>query len=44
VSTHPDHKHVGARIVASFHPSIEQVLEEVQALRGQLGNQSEQLC
>jgi Family of unknown function (DUF6516) len=29
VSTHPDHKHIGARTVASFHPSIEQVLEEV---------------
>jgi hypothetical protein len=44
VFTHPDHKHISARIVASFHPSIEQVLEEVQALRGQLGNQSERLC
>jgi hypothetical protein len=44
VSTHPDHKYICARIVANFHPSIEQVLEEVQTLRGQLGNQSEQLC
>ena len=35
VPTHPDHKHIGTRIVTSFHPSIEQILEEVQTIRGQ---------
>jgi hypothetical protein len=35
VPTYPDHKHIGTRVVTSFHPSIEQVLEEVQAIRGQ---------
>jgi hypothetical protein len=34
VHTHPDHKHVGARIGASVHPLIAQVLEEVRAIRG----------
>ena len=33
VATHPDHKHSGEQIRASFHPSIEQLLEEVQTLR-----------
>src|SRR5262245_28195578 len=33
VSTHPDHKHSGEQILASVHPSIEQLLEEVQAVR-----------
>jgi Family of unknown function (DUF6516) len=35
VPTHPDHKHIGTRIVASVHPTIERVLEEVRAIRGQ---------
>ncbi len=33
IPTHPDHKHTGDRVVASYHPSLEQVLLEVQALR-----------
>jgi Family of unknown function (DUF6516) len=33
IPTHPDHKHTRDQIVASFHPSIEQVLQEVRALR-----------
>ena len=33
VVTHPDHKHIGGDVVASSHPTIEQVLLEVQALR-----------
>jgi hypothetical protein len=33
VVTRPDHKHVGDDVVASAHPTIEQVLIEVQALR-----------
>ena len=33
VITHPDHKHVGDDVVASAHPTIEQVLLEVQARR-----------
>jgi uncharacterized protein DUF6516 len=33
ILTHPDHKHSGEQILASFPPSIEQLLEEVQALR-----------
>jgi hypothetical protein len=28
IPTHPDHKHIGGHIVASVHPSIEQVLYE----------------
>jgi hypothetical protein len=35
VPTHPDHKHIGTGVVTSFHPSIEGVLEEVQAIRSQ---------
>jgi hypothetical protein len=33
VITHPDHKHVGDDVLASSHPTIAQVLLEVQALR-----------
>jgi Family of unknown function (DUF6516) len=33
VATHPDHKHVGEAVLASSHPTIAQVLLEVQALR-----------
>jgi len=33
VATHPDHKHSGEQILASSHPSIEQLLEEVRVLR-----------
>jgi len=34
ISSHPDHKHTRDSVVASPHPSIEQVLEEAQAFRG----------
>lgn len=33
IATHPDHKHIGAEVVASLHPSITQVLIEIQTLR-----------
>jgi Family of unknown function (DUF6516) len=33
VPTHPAHKHVGDDVLASPHPSIEQVLQEVQTFR-----------
>jgi Family of unknown function (DUF6516) len=33
IATHPDHKHSGEQILASIHPSIEQLLEEVRACR-----------
>jgi hypothetical protein len=33
ILTHPDHKHRGERILASFPPSTEQLVEEVHALR-----------
>lgn len=33
IPTHPDHKHIRDCIVASVHPSIEQVLQEVRTLR-----------
>ena len=33
VSTHPDHKHSGERVVESSHPSMEQLLIEVTAVR-----------
>ncbi|MBI3802089.1 MAG: hypothetical protein HY268_34605 [Deltaproteobacteria bacterium] len=33
VATHPDHKHSGEQILASFSPSIERLLAEVHALR-----------
>ena len=39
IPTHPDHKHIGGHIVASIHPSIEQVLEEVLAFREKAGRQ-----
>ena len=29
IPTHPDHKHSGEHVLASFYPSIEQLLEEV---------------
>jgi hypothetical protein len=35
ISSYPDHKHTEHNVVASPHPSIEKVLEEVQALRGE---------
>jgi hypothetical protein len=34
ISSYPDHKHTRDAVVASPHPSIEQVLEEAQAFRG----------
>lgn len=33
IVTHPDHKHSGEQVLASVHPSIEQLLEEVRAFR-----------
>ncbi len=33
VETHPDHKHQHERILASTHPSIERLLQEIQTLR-----------
>ena len=33
IVTHPDHKHQGEQILASGHPSIEQLLEEVRIVR-----------
>jgi hypothetical protein len=39
VSTHPHHKHAGEYVLASSHPSIEQVLHEAQAFRGRVGGQ-----
>lgn len=33
ISTHPDHKHSGDQILASPHPTIEQVLLELVAIR-----------
>ncbi len=35
VSTYPDHKHTGDIVLASPHPSIAQILAEVQAFRGE---------
>jgi uncharacterized protein DUF6516 len=37
VVTHPDHKHIGDDVLASSHPTIAQVLLEVQALRDRQG-------
>lgn len=34
ISSSPDHKHTRDSVVASPHPSIEQVLEEAQTFRG----------
>jgi hypothetical protein len=39
IPTHPDHKHTWDQIVASSHPSIEQVLQEVRALRSRARDQ-----
>jgi Family of unknown function (DUF6516) len=39
IPTHPDHKHTRDRIVVSSHPSIEQVLQEVRALRSHARDQ-----
>jgi hypothetical protein len=33
ISSHPEHKHTEDTVVASSHPAIETVLEEVQAFR-----------
>ncbi len=33
IATHPDHKHSGEQILASVHPSIEQLLDEVRSFR-----------
>jgi len=35
VATHPDHKHSGDDVLASPHPSIEQILREVEVFRGE---------
>ena len=35
ISTHPDHKHSGDDVLASPHPSIEQILREVEVFRGE---------
>jgi hypothetical protein len=35
-SSHPHHKHVGEQVVASSRPTLEDVLREVQTLRGQI--------
>jgi Family of unknown function (DUF6516) len=39
IPIHLDHMHAGDRIVASSHPSIERVLQEVWALRNPTRNQ-----
>ena len=36
VATHPDHKHSGDDVMASPHPSIEQILREVEVFRGEV--------
>ena len=35
ISSYPDHKHTEDDVVATRHPSIEKVLEEVQVFRGE---------
>ena len=35
VATHPDHKRSGDDVLASPHPSIEQILREVEVFRGE---------
>lgn len=40
IPTHPDHKHTGDQVLASSHPSIEQVLLEVQVFRDKVRSQS----
>ena len=39
VATHPDHKHVGDRVLASTQPSLDRVVQEVQAARRQARDQ-----
>jgi hypothetical protein len=39
IPMHPDHKHTRDRIVASIHPSIEQVLQEVRTLQSRTRDQ-----
>jgi hypothetical protein len=39
VATHPDHKHAGDRVLASTHPSLDSVVEEVQVARRPAGSQ-----
>ena len=41
ISTHPDHKHEGDRVQANSHPSIEQVLLEVEAFRNRARAESQ---
>jgi hypothetical protein len=42
VPTHPEHKHAGDQVVASLHPSIEQVLLDIRTIRDRAGSQSQQ--
>ena len=35
VASYPDHKHTGDDVKASPHPSIEQILREVEVFRGE---------
>jgi hypothetical protein len=35
ISTHPEHKHLGDDVMASPHPSLEQILREVEVFRGE---------
>jgi hypothetical protein len=35
ISSHPEHKHLLEQVVAGFRPAIGDVLQEVQAVRGQ---------
>lgn len=37
-ATHPDHRHVAGRVIASSRPHIQQVLQEVQVFRGRGGS------
>jgi hypothetical protein len=39
IPTYPDHKHIGEHVLASVHPSIEQVLREVQVFRDRTGSE-----
>jgi hypothetical protein len=38
VPTHSHHKHTGVQVLPGIHPSIEQVLLEVQAFRDRVGS------
>jgi hypothetical protein len=40
ISTHPEHKHISNLVLASRHPSIEHVVQKVQAVRNRARNQS----